>query len=183
MALITRISRIFKADFHAVLDQIEEPEMLLKQAIREMEDSLSETELLLNSARIEEEELKTRTTDLENTLGEIDEELDVCFESNEETLARSLIKRQLETQRFSKLVATKLIATEKNVCQQQKTLEDNRAVLESMRQKAELFNENSVKNSSRADISDSVWRPQELLVNDAEIEVAFLREKKRRVNP
>ena len=40
MALITRISRLFQADFHAVLDRIEEPEQLLKQAIREMEDSL-----------------------------------------------------------------------------------------------------------------------------------------------
>ena len=37
MALINRLSRLFKADFHAVLDQIEEPELLLKQAIREME--------------------------------------------------------------------------------------------------------------------------------------------------
>ena len=44
MALITRISRLFKADFHAVLDQIEEPEQLLRQAIREMEDDLDATE-------------------------------------------------------------------------------------------------------------------------------------------
>ena len=41
MALITRISRLFKADFHAVLDQIEEPEVLLRQAVREMEDSIA----------------------------------------------------------------------------------------------------------------------------------------------
>ncbi|RLA35148.1 MAG: hypothetical protein DRR11_01080, partial [Gammaproteobacteria bacterium] len=44
MALINRISRLFKADFHAVLDQIEEPEQLLKQAIRDMEDELATTE-------------------------------------------------------------------------------------------------------------------------------------------
>ena len=44
MALINRISRLFKADFHAVLDQIEEPEALLKQAIRDMEDDLASTE-------------------------------------------------------------------------------------------------------------------------------------------
>ena len=37
MALITRISRLFTADFHAVLDRIEEPDVLLKHAIREME--------------------------------------------------------------------------------------------------------------------------------------------------
>jgi len=43
MALINRISRLFKADFHAVLDHIEEPEALLKQAIRDMEDDLAKT--------------------------------------------------------------------------------------------------------------------------------------------
>ena len=41
MELINRIARLFKADFHAVLDQIEEPEALLRQAIRDMEDELA----------------------------------------------------------------------------------------------------------------------------------------------
>ena len=38
MALINRISRLFTADMHAVLDRLEEPDVLLKQALREMED-------------------------------------------------------------------------------------------------------------------------------------------------
>ena len=41
MALIKRLSRLFAADLHAVLDQIEEPEALLKQAVREMEEELA----------------------------------------------------------------------------------------------------------------------------------------------
>ena len=32
MALITRMARLFTADVHAVLDRIEEPEVVLKQA-------------------------------------------------------------------------------------------------------------------------------------------------------
>ncbi len=42
MALITRVSRLFQADFHAVLDRIEEPEVLLRQAVREMEEELQD---------------------------------------------------------------------------------------------------------------------------------------------
>ena len=42
MALINRVSRLFKADFHAVLDQLEEPEQILKQAIRDMEDDMQD---------------------------------------------------------------------------------------------------------------------------------------------
>ena len=49
MALINRVARLFKADFHAVLDQIEEPELLLKQAVREMEDELAES-VIVSSA-------------------------------------------------------------------------------------------------------------------------------------
>ena len=44
MVLISRISRLFRADLHAVLDRIEEPEALLRQAIREMEELLAQDE-------------------------------------------------------------------------------------------------------------------------------------------
>jgi phage shock protein A len=44
MALITRLSRLFQADMHAVLDKIEEPELLLRQAIREMEEFIATDE-------------------------------------------------------------------------------------------------------------------------------------------
>ena len=42
MALITRLTRLFEADFHAVLDRIEEPELQLKQAVREMRLALDQ---------------------------------------------------------------------------------------------------------------------------------------------
>ena len=38
MALITRLTRLFRADVHAVLDRIEEPDVLLRQAVRDMEE-------------------------------------------------------------------------------------------------------------------------------------------------
>jgi phage shock protein A len=36
MALITRVSRLFRADVNAVLDRIEEPASLLRQAVLDM---------------------------------------------------------------------------------------------------------------------------------------------------
>ena len=42
MALVTRLSRLFQADFHAVLDRIEEPDLQLKQAVREMQFALDQ---------------------------------------------------------------------------------------------------------------------------------------------
>ena len=44
MALFNRVSRLFQADFSAVLDHLEEPEQLLKLAIRDMADDLEATQ-------------------------------------------------------------------------------------------------------------------------------------------
>ena len=41
MTLIARVSRLFRADLHAVLDRVEEPDLVLRQAVREMEEDLA----------------------------------------------------------------------------------------------------------------------------------------------
>jgi phage shock protein A len=181
MALITRITRLFKADFHAVLDQVEEPLMLLKQAVREMEDEVNAAELHQRQALIERDKLKGRRDELEQALGDLGEEMDVCFEEEQVDLARDLIKRKLQAQRLSKRVEVRLDATQKEILEGQKVLTENRAALESMRQKAELFNERlPSKGDNHSLIDDMAWSPQELAVSDNDVEVAFLREKKRR---
>ena len=181
MALISRISRLFKADFHAVLDQVEEPHMLLKQAVREMEEELNACELRQREALVEREDLKARQEEMQQSLSDIDEELDICFEGEKSELARELIKRKLQTQRVSKRVAGRFEAAEKGLLEGEKMLADNRAALESARQKAELFKERSSHKACNSSyLDDMAWSPTELVVSDNDVEVAFLREKKRR---
>ncbi|MGH8626524.1 MAG: PspA/IM30 family protein [Gammaproteobacteria bacterium] len=54
MALITRVARLFRSDLHVVLDRVEEPEVLLRQAIREMEEELSSDEQRIKLMRHEQ---------------------------------------------------------------------------------------------------------------------------------
>ncbi len=79
MALITRLSRLFQADFHAVLDRIEEPDIQLKQAIREMQIELQQNEQRLALLQHEAEQLSNLATDCRNKIVAFDEELDICF--------------------------------------------------------------------------------------------------------
>ena len=53
MVLITRLARLFRADVHAVLDRIEEPLLLLQQAVREMEADLADNEKQLKLLHFE----------------------------------------------------------------------------------------------------------------------------------
>src|SRR5688572_26290159 len=98
MALIERLARLFQADLHAVLDRMEEPETLLKHAVREMEDELAGCERRIRCLQQEQEQLGQRQSGIEQSLLRIDEELDICFSSGNPELARTLVKRKLEAQ-------------------------------------------------------------------------------------
>ena len=181
MALINRVSRLFKADFHAVLDQIEEPEQLLKQAIRDMEDDLAATEQRIMLCAHDTETLAVRKSELVNTLAEIDEQLDLCFESEKDDLAKNLIRKKLEATRLSKRLNAKHAANQKYLAEQGAMLDENRATLEGLRQKAELFAQRSPAHSiGGSEFDDIAWMAREMTVGDDEVEVAFLREKSLR---
>ena len=174
MALIKRISRLFTADMHAVLDQLEEPEVVLRQAIREMEEELArqaqrhkwlDREIELTATRIEE--VAAACTDL-------DSKLDTCFEHDNETLARKLTRRKLETQKIAERLGTKRAALEDQLSEIETTIDSNRAQLDSLQQKAELF------ASERPVDVEGVDNHAFACVDDDEVEIAFLREKQSR---
>ncbi len=175
MALITRISRLFQADLHAVLDRIEEPDQLLRQAVREMEDDLARDEQGMKALNHELVQLISRETDIGHSLEEFEDELDVCFESGKDDLARALIKRKLEALRFRKFLARKREVQERTLNGLRTRLQENRASLDSMRQKAELLAEETV-----ADSFVDNWSSPDIVVRDEDVEVAFLREKQTR---
>jgi phage shock protein A len=180
MAMINRVSRLFKADFHAVLDQIEEPELLLKQAIRDMEDELAATEQRIILCASDQESLLIRKTELEGSIAEINEQLDLCFDSGKDDLAKSLIRKKLETERVLKRFCSKHAADEKYLAAQRKVLDQNRTALEGLRQKAELIAQRTPSYSGATDINDIAWTSREMSVGDDEVEVAYLREKSLR---
>lgn len=180
MTLITRVTRLFRADFHAVLDRIEEPELLLRQAIREMEDELARQEQTIRLAAHEEGEYAARQDRLDGRLREIEEEMDLCFSSGKEDLARGLVKRKLETQRLGRHLAARREALRNTLARRESALAENRAALDGLRQKAELVAVRAPAGGNRdeADVADLSDR--ESPVTGEEVEVAFLREKQAR---
>ena len=177
MALITRLSRLFRADMHAVLDRIEEPQQLLQQAIREMEEALLQEEQQLKLLQHEQGQLQRRLQGLEQSLEKSEEELDLCFESNKEELARNIIKRRLETQQLGNQLAQQGDALAERIMQLQPRIAQNRDELQGMRQKAELLAAEQPQSLS-GDISGGGGAG----IGEDEIEVAFLREKQRRMS-
>jgi phage shock protein A len=179
MALITRISRLFSADFHAVLDRIEEPELLLKQAIREMEEELAKSEQRIRWLQQEQHQLSVKEDDIEQALSSLDEEMDICFASGKDELARKLVKRKLEAQLQLKRVNLRHRDGGNTLAELQTAVTEHHAQLDIMRQKAELLIERSEPG-----VSIPGWQGEsvarESAIRDEEVELAFLREQQRR---
>jgi phage shock protein A len=181
MALVSRISRLFKADFHAVLDQIEEPEQLLRQAIREMEDELAAQEQRIRIAEHDQEALGRRISEIDATVSDIDDELGLCFAASKDDLARSLVRKKIEAERLLKLMRSRYDTTANELTEQRTLLAENRGTLEALRQKAELFAQTaSSEIAGETTFDDHHWVNRELHVSDDEVEIAFLREQERR---
>ena len=171
MALINRMSRLFTADVHAVLDRIEEPDVLLKHAVREMEEELARGEQRARALKHEHEGLGERQRKAEAVLKDLGEQLDVCFESANEELARKVIKRRLETERLERQVAERRAALAKELAALSTAVEEQRVELDVMRQKAELLTPTAAGDD---------FRSGDFVVGEAEIEVALLRERQKR---
>jgi phage shock protein A len=175
MPLINRLSRLFKADLHAVLDRIEEPEVLLRQAIREMEEELARERQRKKALNHDRGQLIARQAELDQTLGEVEEQLDVCIESERDDLARTLVRRKLEAQRSLKSLQSKRETLEETLAGLEGRLEQNSQRLSSLRQKAELLAEEDVSDPSVCRCSTL-----DFSVRDDDLEVALLREIQKR---
>ncbi len=173
MALITRLSRLFKADFHAVIDQLEEPDIVLRQAVREMQDVVTKGDTSLANLSQERERLEQAMTELSNSLKQTDEELDICFTSGKDELSKRLIKRKLEnTNRLDRLRSNQLhLHQQSDELKNQQT--GRKSILESMQQKVALLaNEPHQVGPSSA--------PTDTVITEADIEIAFLKEQQKR---
>ena len=173
MTLITRMSRLFRADLHAVLDRIEEPQALLRQAIREMEEALSQDGRLAHGLKRQHATLAAHEAELQTAVRSLEGEMDLCFTSGEDALARSLIKRKLETERAIKAKALQRKEMETELSEVQARIEENHSRLDTIRQKAEALTDLTGDYGAEAP-----WAKPEIAEGD--VEIAFLREKQKR---
>ena len=175
MALVTRLTRLFRADAHAVLDRLEEPDILLRQAVREMEDEVVRNAHALKALELDHEQTRACIAQIESSLSGIAGELDLCFAADNQNLVRSLLRRRLQGERLAKHLNQRLVGLSDDIAQRRSALDDQRQRLEGMRQKAAIFDV-----ESGADKSEAAWSGPDIAVSEDDIDLALLREQQRR---
>ena len=173
MALISRLSRLFEADFHAVLDRIEEPDLQLRQAVREMQFELDQERQRHKLLQHEARQLERAGARLETELQGFDAELDLCLAARKDVLARDLVRRKLGAERQRQLLAERRDEIETECRHLAAQIDEHGQQLSSMQQKLELLvGDEQLRHGDITAHADAI--------RDEEIEIALLREKQRR---
>lgn len=177
MALITRITRLFKADMHAVLDSMEDPLSVLKQAVRDMSDEIERGEKQLEDIGRRSERHRRYIDDQERHLRDTQQQIDLCFRANNEKLARTMVRRSLELQKRIKLAEREQDALHIEQARLTKLVADQKDKLTSIRERMEIFAEDTQHRSSAQEESKGF---NDYVVSEDEVEIAFLAERERR---
>ena len=117
MTVMTRIIRLWKADFNGLMDELEDKNLLIKQHIREMEEELEKKKKIIEEIELEKEELLQEHNNHLLELKDLEKDLKVAILKEKDDISRMLIKKITIINR------------------QRKDLEQHRLVLEQKSQK------------------------------------------------
>jgi phage shock protein A len=145
-----------------------------------MEDELILAQRRIAACEQEQETLQDRRKELQASAADFDSQLDLCFASGKDDLARGIIRRKLEAQRLLQRLDSRLEANDRFLQRQRQLLEESRATLEGLRQKADLIVADNSADGPTGGPDEISRAGRGWQVGEDEIEVAFLREKAAR---
>lgn len=173
MTLLTRVGRLLRADLNAVLDGLEEPAALLRQAVRDMQAALDDEQREAARLRDEGQRLAQAAQDCRARLVTLDEELTLCLAQGEEMLARDVVRRQLATARHEVQLSDSLKSLDAAAQRLAARIAEHAGRLDALRAEASLHDTlDAASDHGASSVSASI--------SAAEIDVALLRERQRR---
>jgi phage shock protein A len=179
MTLMTRLSRLVRADLNAVLDRLEEPDILLAHALRDMQEALAADERALAVLRLDRQRVQRRRETLSQRRMNIAAELDICLDAGKDDLARDLLRRRLEHDRLESLLGQSERDLDARIERLAETIDEHRSRLTAMRAEAALVT--ATNADTEPPVIDMHGEPAPP-VRDTDVEVALLAEKRRRLS-
>ena len=176
MAVLNRFTNLLSADVHAVLDKLEDPLTSLKLAVREMECAMTDSTRDLQELRRQGELLGRRERLCTEQLAELKRQLDTCFESEQDALAKSVLRNKLRKEKQYAALSQALTDNEQAIREHEKSLQENEQRLAAMREKLALVSQQPDTQTAK----EFHYSDDEPMVSDEDVEVAYLQEKQKR---
>jgi len=138
-SIIQRVNDLIKADIHHLLDQMEEPERMMKQLIRDMEDHIREAKVSVVRAIAAEKQLFNQLQENRAQSVAWADKAEYALRNEQEELAKLALNRKLDYDRIADSLKPSWVTaknTSTRLREQLKTMEAN--LLEISRKRSAL---------------------------------------------
>jgi len=177
MAILTRIVRLFKADIHGVMDQIEDPGLLLKQHLRDMEESLIQKETRLKKMGIARDQARQEFQKEQEGVDGLESDLEVAIKKDRDDIARMLIKKLKPLSRIQTERRHHIDLLNHEFGQFKENLAQQRLQYEELRQKATAYFHSAQKQRWEEPLSAAPSGLSIHELSEEEVELELLQRK------
>lgn len=177
MAILSRMMRLFKADVHGVMDQLEDKGLLLKQYLREMEASLEDKEGRLNRMDLAIRQAESDFDQREAEVRKLENDLDLAVRKEKDDIARMLIRKRRSLQGSCEQLKHQIEALTQEKSRLSETLARQRLQFDQLKVKVATFRQQARSGGFdgviAADGPSQAWRAP----TEEEIELELLQRK------
>jgi len=173
MAILARLIKVFKADIHGVIDQLQDQGLLIKQHFRDMEESLCQKEArlkkMLFSRDLAEQDHEKSKKETEN----LEQDLETAIKKERDDIARMIIKKLKPLAEIQEERQHHIDILQQEITHFNHALEEQHLQYEQLKQKADAYfhrTEQNVFEQTFATVgSNRRW--QELSEKEVELEL------------
>lgn len=174
MAILTRFIRLWKADMHGVMDQMEDKALLLKQYLREMESSLQQKHVHLNQLNRTCEQIDNDLAARDADLKKVETDIELAVRKEKDDIARKLIRRRLALQADVERLQTQRHQLQEEQKRLAETVSEQQLKYEQLKLKAAVYCERSRMQAKDMDAAPWAGASSSPVTED-EVELELLR--------
>ena len=182
MGIVSRMSKIFKADIHGVMDQFEDQGLLLKQYLRDMEEALNQNEANLSRNVALRNQMQKELDKYNQQYQALDHDLSVAVQKGKDSIARMLIKKTKPLADLCDELADQVASLDEELAQLKAHLSEQQLQYKQLKiRSAEYFHRTAMpaRENDRLDIKpDNIIRE----MSEEEIELELIK-RKEALNP
>ncbi len=177
MGILTRVVRIFKADVHGVMDQLEDQGLLLKQHLRDMAQALSLKEAKLNKMLASRKQAQQEHAKYRQQSQALEQDLAIAIHKNKDDIARMLIRKIKPLDSLREEIADRIRNLDEEISYYRDHLDQQRLQYDRLKHRSVEFFHKTPLSGWQKDLSKIVPDGKFGELSEQEIELELLKRK------
>jgi phage shock protein A len=177
MGIVTRFVRIFKADIHGVMDQLEDKGLLVKQHLRDMREALEQKEAGLKKMTASRGQALLERDKYKQEIDKLEQDLAVAIKRDKDNIARMLIKKLKPLIGLRDDIEGHIGTLDREIARFKDCIEQQTLQYEQLKHRAREYFHHAEQRQWGKTLSDFIPTTITRELNDEEVELELIRRK------